>query len=228
MATAASETTRRPALDARGHGRRRRLVAPGLAFAMATALATALAPSPAAAEDFRAGDTARLDAGEIILRTTEVAGSELPRATVWAVIDAPLARIWAVIDRCADYKRTMVRVLASEELSRKGDVVTCRITVDMPWPFDDLTATTRATHTIDPGKRHRRAWTLVEGDYKRNEGSWTFVPWQGAAERTLAIYSVHAEPNIAIPVAIQRRASRTTLPNLITQLRKVSGAKPRP
>ena len=198
------------------------------ASAIACAMATLLAPPLAAAEDFRAGDTARLDGGEIILRTSDVAGSELPRATVWAVIDAPLAPIWAIIDRCSDYKRTMVRVLASEELSRKGDVVTCRITVDMPWPFDDLTATTRATHTIDPGKRHRRAWTLVQGDYKRNEGSWTFVPWQGAPDRTLAIYTVHAEPNVSIPVAIQKRASRSTLPDLITQLRKVSGAKPRP
>ena len=92
------------------------------------------------------------------MRAFDVAGSDMPRAQVRAVVEAPLTKVWAIIDKCADYKRTMVRVLESEELSRVGQTVTCRTKVDMPWPFDDMQASTKAIHTIDPGKSYRRAW----------------------------------------------------------------------
>lgn len=196
-----------------------------LTLALTLALVAALAV-PARAAEPSAADKTKLEAGEILIKAFQVPGSELPRAQVTAVIEAPMAKVWAVIEKCADYKRTMVRVLESEELSRAGSTVTCRTKVDMPWPFDDLEATTKATHTVEPGKSYRRAWTLVKGTYTRNEGSWTLTPWAGSADRTLVVYEVHAEPTISIPVSIQKRASRSALPDLIEKLRKVSGARP--
>lgn len=169
-------------------------------------------------------DQAQLDAGEILFRTTAVKGSELPRATVRAVIDAPMERIWAIIERCADYKRTMVRVIESEELERNGGNILCRVKVDMPWPVDDLQATTRAVHTVEPGKRYRRAWSLVEGDYKSNEGSWTLTAFGDKPGRTMVVYEVHAEPKIAVPNFVLKKATRSTVIDLIERLRKLSGA----
>ncbi len=202
-----------------------RLVAGRCALVLGLSLLAFAGPAFAAGEP-SAADKAKLEAGEILVRSFQVAGSEMPRAQVTAIIEAPMAKVWAIIEKCADYKRTMVRVLESEELSRSGQTVVCRTKVDMPWPFDDLEASTKATHTVEPGKLYRRVWTLVKGTYKRNDGSWTLTPWAGDANRTLVVYEVHAEPTISIPIAIQKRASRSALPDLIERLRKFSGARP--
>lgn len=163
---------------------------------------------------------ARLAAGEIIVSSKPVPGSEQHRSTVLAVIDAPPERVWRIISKCADYKRTMVRVSKSAELWKKGNVHRCKVTIDLPFPLSDLTATTDAVHTVIPGKKWERKWTLVEGDYAKNNGSWTLAPFSDSGTRTLVIYKIHADPDVPIPDGIRRAAQRKTLPNLIKHLRK--------
>jgi hypothetical protein len=163
---------------------------------------------------------ARLAAGEILVSTQKVPGSEQPRATVMAVIDAPPLKVWNIVSKCADYTRTMVRVSESRLLWKKGNVHRCRVTVDLPFPLSNLTATTDAVHKVVPGKKWQRSWTLVEGDYERNSGSWTLAPFDAGATRTFVIYKVHAVPNLPIPDGIRRAAQRKTLPSLIEHLRK--------
>ena len=163
---------------------------------------------------------ARLAAGEIIVSSKKVPGSEQPRATMMAVIDAPPTKLWTIISECQNYKKTMVRVKESVLVHKKGKVHRCRVTVDLPFPLSTLTATTDAIHTVIPGKKWERKWTLVEGDYERNSGSWTLHPFDASGSRTLVIYKVHAVPNLPIPDGIRRAAQKKTLPNLIEHLRK--------
>lgn len=170
--------------------------------------------------DEKSDARARLDAGEIIIKTSKVEGSGVPRIKAMGVVDAAPEAIWAVVERCADYKTTMIRTAASEELSRKGNVVRCRVTIELPFPLKNLTATTDAIHTVVPGKKWQRRWSLVEGDYKRNTGSWTLLPFDDSGKRTLVIYEVHAEPNIALPDSIQRLAQKKSLPDLFKHLRE--------
>lgn len=99
----------------------------------------------------------------------------VPTVTAEAIIAAPAERLWALIDRCADYKDTMVSIVASRELWRRDNKRSCDITADLPFPLPDLRGTTEAINTIDPGKRWRRAWHLTEGDYAVNNGSWTLT-----------------------------------------------------
>ncbi len=187
---------------------------------LALVTAVALVSVASAAESERA----RLDKGEIIIKQRAVKGSDMPQAIVKAVIDVAPAKVWAVLDRCDRYKHVMPRTKASKELSRKGNVIICKITIDMPFPFSDLTATTRAVHTARAGY-WQRAWNLLEGDYKTNKGSWTLTPFDPAGRRTMVIYKVHAEPNISVPTWILKKASRSTLPDLIAALVKASGAR---
>ena len=169
---------------------------------------------------FAAGSKkARLGAGEIILNTQKVPGSEQPRATVMAVVDAPASKIWGILSKCSDYKRTMVRVVESKELWVKGKVHRCKVTIDLPFPLSTLTAVTDAVHTVIPGKKWERKWTLVEGDYEKNSGSWTLAPFTADGSRTLVVYKVHAIPNLPIPDGIRRAAQRKTLPNIMKNLR---------
>ena len=173
------------------------------------------APSAFAAKDKRA----RLDAGEVLTFTKPVPGSTLPQITGMAVIDAPPQMIWRIIDRCGDYKKTMPRTLMAAEISRKGNKVRCTLTVDMPYPLDDLTSVTDSVHTVVPGKKYVRAWTLVRGDYTKNDGSWTIVPFNESGTRSLVVYKLHVEPKTDVPDAIKRAAQKRALPDLMEKLR---------
>ena len=184
--------------------------------------ATLLIATSAGAAD--KSESARLERGEIIVRQTPVKGSDMPAATVKAIIEAPPEKIWAVIDKCARYKKVMPRTAESKELSRKGPVVHCRITVELPFPFSNLTSTTKAVHTTRKGY-WQRAWTLVEGDYKINSGSWTLTSHGDTGKRTMVVYRMHAEPNVSLPVWLQKRAARSTLPGLIKAVDKAVGAR---
>lgn len=163
---------------------------------------------------------AALEGGEVIVETEPVEGTETPQLHVRAVIEAAPEKVWAIIEDCSRYKETMVRVEAAEELSREGNVVTCRTTVDMPFPLSDITATTRAVHTVEPGKQWRREWDLIEGDYARNTGSWVLTPYQGNAARTFVDYRILVEPNTSIPDSVRIAAQQKAMPDLIEKLRE--------
>lgn len=194
--------------------------------ALALALAASWLPcAGASAYEPSEADRKRLEAGEVLIRRFDVAGSDLPRMRAVGLIGAKPEKVWPFIEKCADYKKYMPRVMESAELSRDGGVIRCRVKVDMPWPFGDLEAITRATHTIEPGKRYRRSWSLESGDYKRNDGVWTFTSYGEGGAQTLGVYELHVEPNISLPAAIQRKASASTLPKLFETLRDLSGAK---
>jgi hypothetical protein len=167
----------------------------------------------------------RLSQGEVLIEVVKVEGSSMPRFTAQAVLDATPEQVWTVIDHCADYRKTMVRIRASEELSREGGVVRCRVTVDMPFPLTDLTAVTEAVRSVVPGQRYERRWNLVEGDYVSNSGSWTLTPFDAEGRRTLAVYDMHAEPKIAVPDWLQRKAQRKSMRDLFEKLRAVVRAR---
>ena len=161
----------------------------------------------------------QLRKGEILV--TSKKRKEFPRPGVKAVgvIKAPMERIWPLIDKCGNYTETMQRVLKSVELSREGNIVVCEITIDLPFPLDDIKAKTRAVHTIKPQKLYKRAWKLIDGDYEYNEGSWTLVPFGGSMTETLVVYETQVEPKSMIPNSIRSLAQKQTIPALFEHLR---------
>ncbi len=163
---------------------------------------------------------ARLDSGEIIVKTKKVKGSDVPQATVMGVVNAPPEKIWDVIGKCDNYEETMIRVLEAKELKRKGDTVICQVTTDMPWPLSNLTAVTRAHHTVGPPV-WSRTWALIQGDFESNRGSWRIQAFNPVEkDRSLVVYKVHAVPDIMVPDGLITKAQKDTLPNLIKHLRK--------
>ena len=174
----------------------------------------------------RADESRRLEAGEILVSSWPVVGYSLPQVKVIGVVKAPPEKVWAVVRDCANYKRTMPRTLESTELARAGNEVRCRVTIDMPFPFQDLWVETDATETVDPGRRYTRAWKLRDGDFRANTGSWTLEAYHGGAS-TLVTYEVLSEPKTALPKFIIKMAQEQTLPGLIEGLRKqLESSKP--
>jgi ribosome-associated toxin RatA of RatAB toxin-antitoxin module len=165
-----------------------------------------------------------LSAGEIIVETKAVKGSDVPRASVTAVVDAAPAEIWAIVSDCNTYSKNMIRIESAKELSREGNQVVCEVTADMPFPLSNLTAQTRAKHTVGPPVWSRE-WTLIKGDYTSNEGSWRIQAFDLEGTRSLVVYSVHAVPDMMVPDSLIKKAQRDTLPDLIKNLRKKVGKK---
>ena len=103
---------------------------------------------------------------EIRVRSVLVPGKDMPKVVADAVIDAAPAKLWAILSRCAGYAGTLPSISASKELSRSGSLsagnekVRCEMTVDLPWPLDDLTSISIARHRRLPKGGFERSWRL--------------------------------------------------------------------
>jgi ribosome-associated toxin RatA of RatAB toxin-antitoxin module len=161
--------------------------------------------------------------GQVDIKTFSVAGSSVPKIVARAVLDVPAKKIWAIVSDCAHYKGRMPRVVAAEELKKEGNVHTCKVTIDMPFPLSNLTAVTEATHQESDAGMSRR-WKLVSGDYKINNGSWEVKPLPDGS--SLVVYSVHAEPNTNVPDWIREAAQKKTLPELFERVKTEAGKLP--
>lgn len=164
----------------------------------------------------------RLDRGEVVIESSPEPGSATPRVTAWGVVEAPPAAVWALIDGVSDYQRVLPGVKRSQELSRDGSQVQARVTVGLPFPLKDLSATTAGEH-LDLGDGvYLRSWSLVEGDYHKNSGCWVMGPFRANPRRTLLVYQLHVEPKTKIPNKIQDMAQKKALPRMFDQLRKLA------
>lgn len=162
---------------------------------------------------------ARLGRGELLVHTEPVAGAKMPRLVLHAIVDAPPDKVWDVLSQAERYPAFMPRIKKAEDLDIDGDRRKTRTVLEMPFPLPNLTATTRVTHTVVPGERWRRAWTLDSGDYVRNEGSWELTPFGDGAARTLTRYEVLVEPRMPIPKRLQASLQERALPGLVEAIR---------
>jgi ribosome-associated toxin RatA of RatAB toxin-antitoxin module len=168
-----------------------------------------------------------LAAEDITVTSEAVAGSEVPWSIVEATIPAPAAAVWAIVSNCAEYRASMPNIAQSRELSRTGDpsssfTTMCEVTADLPFPFSDLTSVNRAVHTVEPGKRYVRAWTMVRGDYDYNEGSWTIVALDERTSR--ATYRLRVRPKMPVPDSMLGTFQAKTMPRIIERLRAHTAA----
>lgn len=185
------------------------------------ALALALAPTTVGAEP-RASDA--LDRGEVLVYPRARPGRAEPQWVMKAVINAPPARIWSLLADCAGYGKIMPRIKAARVDRRGARSDVCTVTVDMPFPYADLTSTGRSTYHRRGPSRIRR-WRQLSGDYVVNEGEWRLTPFRGDLHRTLVVYRVEVLPRAWIPAWIRRAAQRRTLPRTIEMIRRAAATR---
>jgi ribosome-associated toxin RatA of RatAB toxin-antitoxin module len=185
-------------------------------------LGVALLCAPAAAAvkpALDADDRKKLEEGEVLVQSRKPTDDEGVAARAIAVIDAPPEKVWPVVRDCAHYHEFMPRTKESRLVREEGEVTVCEVEISMPFPLSNLKAATRAVNRPLPEGGFERSWTLLEGTYSRNNGSWVLYPW-GDGSRTLAVYEIDANPDISIPDAILRSAQTGTLPDVMEAIRK--------
>lgn len=170
----------------------------------------------------RADDAADLQAGKILVTSVTVAGSPEPEHVVRAIVESSPASVWKVVSDCTHYKDRLPHVAASQELGRTGSVVTCQVTIAMPFPTSNLTAVTEAVHEEHADGMSRK-WKLVRGDYEFNDGSWTIESLRGGSA-SMVTYRVHVKPKTAVPGFVRTLAQERALPDLLARVR-VEAAK---
>jgi ribosome-associated toxin RatA of RatAB toxin-antitoxin module len=165
----------------------------------------------------------------------KVSGSDIPWSIVEADIAAPASLVWGLVSACNDYKKNMPSIASARELSRTGDssssfTTVCEVTADLPFPLSDLTSVSKAVHTVEPGKRYVRAWTMISGDYDYNEGSWTVVAVDDKTSR--ATYRLRVRPKMPVPDSMLGTFQAGTMPKIIDRLRnrtrEMQASQPQP
>ena len=182
----------------------------GIVTAALLGAVTSLAPRAAHAESLPAK-------GEVEVKKVTVDGTSTPKFVVRKVMELAPKKVWAIVSDCAHYKERLPRVAASELLKKDGNTYTCKVTIKVPFPMSNLTATTEAHHEESP-RSMTRSWKLVSGDYTRNEGSWEVKALDEAGTRSLVTYSVLAEPKTSVPDFIRESAQAKVLPELMERV----------
>jgi len=166
----------------------------------------------------------RLDRGVMVVKLAPVSGSVFPAVNAMAVVEAPIDRVWEVVRDCGNLSRLTTTIASSRRLSLKGRKSRCQVTVDMPL-MRPLVSVTNEVDEPRRGSKRVHRWTLTRGDYDRNEGSWTLMPFDDAGKRTLVVYRNHIEPRVSVPAALYRGMYRKRVRGLLQGVRRLSTSR---
>ncbi len=192
---------------------------PHRALPLLTALPLIFAPLCAQATPKLSGDAkATLTQGEVIVERLDPTGGSGVAARAMGIVDATPAKVWPVVRDCEHFAKFMPRTKKSDLVSRKGTDSVCRVEIEMPFPFDNLWSVVRSSERETKEGGFQRVWTLMKGTYKRNNGRWSVYPWEG--DKSLLVYEIDVDPDMAIPDAIIRSAQTGSLPDVFEAVRK--------
>ncbi len=181
--------------------------------------------SLAQAPPMTAAQSTEIARGGVVVQPQKPTGDSGVAAWAAALVEAPIARVWPVVRDCEHFAKFMPRTKESKVLRRAGATIDCKVVVSMPFPLSNLWSHVRSTITEHPGGGWTRAWKLVRGNYKRNTGSWTVLPWHNDPDRALLVYRIDVDPDMIVPDALLRRAQTGSLPDVFEAVRRRAGAR---
>lgn len=166
------------------------------------------------------GQTALLEKGEAIIKTLKPTGGDGVAARAMAIIDAEPHRVFDVINACEHFAKFMPRTKQSKLLRQiSATEKVCFTEISMPFPFSNLVSEVKSTSAELPGGGFERKWTMLKGNYKRNNGEWQVWPHNNGAQ-SLVVYIIDVDPDMALPDAIIRKAQTGSLPKVFKAIEK--------
>lgn len=195
-----------------------RLLSIGLGLSLG--LADLASADPAIPPDICDGRLAELPHGTIVFKHLEPVDGDGVAFEACALTDAPAETLWPVLKDCEYFDEFLPRAKASRLQRRIGNVAHCDLTIDLPFPLRDLRMVTRATEGATPDGGYERSWELIDGDFKRNQGAWSLIPWPDDPSKTLLRYHVDAAPKTIVPNFIIRLMQSTTAIDVFDAIRK--------
>jgi len=154
-------------------------------------LAAVLTATPATALDIESLDPATiaaLTAEGPLVAIDDTADGRLEMATAAVTIDAPPGRVWDVLTDFESYPEWMPQTSDVTVLDSSGDTQQVELNLEF-----NLVITKKVGYTIeyrDCG-HHRMEYSLVEGDFSRNEGYWVVHPY--GAHQSILYYANYVD-----------------------------------
>lgn len=169
----------------------------------------------AAAQELPPAERERLGRGETLVEMVQIDNTPVREGVARRVLDAPLERVLRAIRDYAHYSEFMPFVTSSAATGRPGE---WELALDLPWPNPD-----QRFHitTADATDGRGSSWRLVPGsggDVVENRGEWDLAPF--APGHTLVTLRMRSLSGGAVPVRLQERATRESLPWVLDGLRQ--------
>jgi ribosome-associated toxin RatA of RatAB toxin-antitoxin module len=164
----------------------------------------------------------RLEAGETLVTMVEVTGAPVREGVARRLLSATPERVFRAISDYAHYAEFMPFVTSSRSAGQNAGQEQWEFQLDLPWPSPDerflITAESQAS-----ADRWTSSWRLVpgSGEVLENRGDWTLEPY--GRDRTLVTLRMRSHSGPPIPVGLQERATRDSLPWMLDGLRQHVG-----
>jgi hypothetical protein len=97
-----------------------------------------------------------------------------------------------------------------------GDLAHFYSRFDMPWPMKDRYT---LTEMVRDESRFYYHWRQISGNMKENRGSWLLKPFPGRPGKTLAVYTLYANPGLFVPSVFVKMAVKGSLPGVVAAVR---------
>jgi hypothetical protein len=187
-----------------------------------------------------------LEEDEIRVAKLDAGGWNLISGRAVGVVDASIDTVWEVLSDYNNYQQFMPRLSVTylvdagvlNELNKKKNWSRTQFetmldsyrteefrdggfyfynVMDMPFPFPDFWFLLRMERNPSAYRFH---WTMVYGNMLLNEGSWELKPYGSDSTKTIAVYMTRSDPGVYIPNILQKFALKSTLPDIIKNLRR--------
>jgi hypothetical protein len=199
---------------------------------LAPGLAAAIEVEPPSIRNLSAAQIASLKKGDTI-RSMD---TNMPfRGEVNGLIQAPVEELAAILRDYPKQTQWAPSMAEMRLIRREGEFDILGGVTDLPWPVPDRTWNMRAWvgyKTVSGRRSWVNLFKYVPGSGNMNEsaGYWVLSALPDDPSWTYCRYVLYGDPGIPLPDFVIRWASRTTLPAIMSSLRKqharVYGTKP--
>lgn len=186
---------------------------------LTVALATTAWAGGVAAPKLSDAEKKQVEASGILVRERTPTDNRGVSAEAIGVVDAPPDEVWPVVRDCEHFSKFLPSTKASSKKVEQGAWV-CFDEISLPFPLTNLWADTRSISDETPGGPYHRTWTLVRGTYRRNQGSWSVLPWGSEGKQSLVVYLIDSDPSMAVPDFLLKSAQTGSMPEVIAAVRK--------
>ncbi len=135
----------------------------------------------------------------------------MPAIESSVLVDAPPDVLMGLICDFGSYPDFLPETVMARPLKQEGSTWEVRFGIQV---IRRLEYTLRLTRSDDL----HLSWTLVDGPFRTNEGSWTLEPVDGG-RRTRALYRIDLQVGMFVPGNIVRSLTERTLPDTLARFK---------
>jgi uncharacterized membrane protein len=171
------------------------------------------APSSDAIYRLTADEERRVQKGEIIVHVEETS-EPIKRTMVTGLIDAPPEVVYPVYTDFESYPELFKTARSSDVLKREGNVLTCKVVMDFPWPLGSRWVSNYTY--LDPANTSF-TFKKFEGSVRLYEGALKVLP--ESRSRSRVVYTAKVDPDLPVPAWLVNMISAHYFPMAIQRVR---------